>query len=300
MHRMNDPRPDLNLLAVFEAVLREGSVTRAAAALNLSQPAVSHALARLRDLTGDALFLRRGNGLHPSPRAEAMAPQVAAALQAARAALRPQGFDPGREEGEIVLAASDYALMALVPGLLARLVPQAPGLRLRLVPVGGGTPQALARGALLASFWAGAAPGEGFDLRPLFRERLVGIAAPDHALLAGGITLDRWTGAAQAVVSLGDPGANPVEAQLQAMGRHRRVALVTHSFAGALSAVRQAGLVMALPERLAAAPEAAGLHRFALPLALPDYPYGLLSHASARGDARLDWLAAELAASLAA
>jgi DNA-binding transcriptional LysR family regulator len=290
MHPMNTTRPDLNLLGVFDAILRTGSVTRAAAALNLSQPAVSHALNRLRDVTGDDLFLRRGGGLVPTARATAMAGPVAAALEAARAALTPAGFDPARATGDLALGASDYAVMALVPQVLTTLRKAAPDLRLVLRPIGPDTPAALSRGDLLASFWAGAAPGTDFDLTPLFTERLTGIAPAGHPFGATAPTLADWAACPQVVVSLGDPGTNPVAARLAALGVTRRVALVTHSFAGALSAVRRGGLIMAVPEHLAATPEAAGLARFALPLDLPGYPYGLLSHRRMRGDARLAWL----------
>ncbi|WP_395541678.1 LysR family transcriptional regulator [Neotabrizicola sp. sgz301269] len=296
---MNDPRPDLNLLTVFEAILHGGSVTQAARALNLSQPAVSHALGRLRDLTGDPLFRRRGNKLIPTPRAESMAPQVAEALAAARAALRPTGFDPAADRGEVVLGASDYALLAALPHVISLLQTRAPQMRLRTRPITEDTPRALESGALLFSFWANAAPQGDFDLTLLYRETLIGLALPDHPLLQGAITLERWAASPQITISLGDPSVNPVDAQLAAAGLQRQVAMVTHSFAGALAALRQAGLLLAVPRRLAATPQAAGLRTFELPLPLSTFTYGLLSHRRARDNERLRWLAELVAEAVA-
>lgn len=296
---MNDPRPDLNLLIVFEAILHGGSVTQAARALNLSQPAVSHALGRLRDLTGDPLFRRRGNRLVPTPRADSMAPQVFEALTAARAALRPTGFDPAADRGEVVLGASDYALLSAMPHVLSLLQSRGPQMRLRTRPIGEDTPRALESGLLLFSFWANAAPSDDFDLTLLYRETLIGLAIPCHPLLQAPITLERWAACPQITISLGDPSVNPVDAQLTAAGLQRRVAMVTHSFAGALAAVRQGGLLLAVPRRLAASSQAAGLRSFELPLTLPNFTYGLLSHRRLRDNERLRWLSGLIAEAVA-
>jgi len=293
---MNEARPDLNLLAIFDAIARHGSVTAAAQALNLSQPAVSHALARLRDVTGDPLFLRGRGRLQPTPRAQAMAARSRLLVAEARALLAPPGFDPAESRRSFRLAASDYAVMALVPVLLTDLNRAAPHLHLTLRPVGTGTLVALREGGLEMSFWAGALPEGPFLLQPLFTETLTGLCPPGHAFAQGPVAVEDWAAAPHVAVSLGDPGVNPVEQALAQSGLRRRVALVSPSFAGAMAALAAGGMVMALPRRLLPMALAQGLRPFDLPIPLPPYPYGLLRHQATRDDPGIGWLAARIAA----
>lgn len=131
MNETNISAVDLNLLTVFDAVAREGSATRAAARLHLTQPAVSHALARLRALFHDDLFVRTPGGLAATPLAESLAPRVRAALSSVEELLRPPAaFDPLLSTRMFVVGMSDYASLAVLPGLLARLRIAAPGVRL--------------------------------------------------------------------------------------------------------------------------------------------------------------------------
>ena len=130
-------RLDLTLLLVLDGALKHHKLTTVAQQLGLTQPAISHALTRLRDILGDPLFVRRASGVQPTPRALALAQPVAQALAALREALQ-QGrhFDPGSANREFRIAALDYAIAMLVPDFLARFSIVAPGCRLAFRSMG--------------------------------------------------------------------------------------------------------------------------------------------------------------------
>lgn len=130
-------RYDLNLLPVFMALMEERSVTRAAARLHMTQPALSNALTRLRALLLDPLFVRERYGMQPTPRAQALAPVIADALAALDGViLGQQAFDPAQADLQFTLAPNSYVEFVLLPALVATLRERAPGIRLRLTPYG--------------------------------------------------------------------------------------------------------------------------------------------------------------------
>src|SRR5215813_6562372 len=127
-------RLDLNLLRVFDAVMEERSVLRAAQGICLSQSAVSHALARLRVMLGDELFIRTPAGMQPTVRALSMAPLIREAWVALEAAIGPPRFDPGHSARRFTIAASDFATLVMVPHLLSLLRSEAPSVDLVVRP----------------------------------------------------------------------------------------------------------------------------------------------------------------------
>jgi DNA-binding transcriptional LysR family regulator len=136
---MPDPRSaafDLNLLAVFDALMQERSVTRAAGRVGLSQPAMSHALNRLRHMLEDELFIRTPDGMMPTPRAEQLALPLRKALNEMQLALEPEIFIPAAADRAFALAINNYAAVVLAPPLAAAVAKAAPGVRLDLRPSG--------------------------------------------------------------------------------------------------------------------------------------------------------------------
>jgi DNA-binding transcriptional LysR family regulator len=127
---------DLNLLVVFDAVMQERSVTRAGHRLGLSQPAMSHALARLRHLLKDDLFVRSPKGMIPTPRAEQIALPVRAALDGLQRSLEPTQFDPSKATRTFRVAVDNYAAVVLVSPLASRLLKTAPGVTIDFCPSG--------------------------------------------------------------------------------------------------------------------------------------------------------------------
>jgi DNA-binding transcriptional LysR family regulator len=293
-------RPDLNLLTVFNAIAQTGSVSAAAELLSLSQPAVSHALNRLRTLTGDPLFVRGGGGLLATPRALEMRTQAAQTILAAQTLLMPASFDPSSDARSFKIASSDYSTMTLVPSLLRAVRQKAPHCTIELTPVVAATLTQLEAGGAHCSFWGVQTPEKPFSSIKLFEEKLTGIICKTHPLARaarqGGISLDRYLAYPHAIVALGVSSGNPVDAALQAMGLKRQIRFVGQSFAGNLTAIAGTNLIMSLPARMVPYAEAMGFVSFELPVPLAAYPFNLIWHARTDADAALCWLRSEIAA----
>jgi DNA-binding transcriptional LysR family regulator len=164
---------DLNLLKAFDALTNERAVTRAAGRIGLSQPAMSHALSRLRDLFAADLFVRTPTGMEPTARAREIAPLVAAAIEHIEAALNlGVGFDPAKSAGIFTAGMAEYAEVALVGRLAAAFANQAPRATLRLTPLtGADAAEQLDRGMIDVSWISGCAAGSRCWLRLIWRCR---------------------------------------------------------------------------------------------------------------------------------
>lgn len=290
---MNTKRPDLNLLVVLDAIERSGSVTGAADALALSQPAISHALNRLRKQIGDPIYVRGRGGLVVTPRGALLIQQARSVIAAAQAAFTPVQFDAATTRQAFRLVTSDYSSLTLVPHLFSAFHTQAPHARLETLTVSAETLEALERGNADCSYWGTQPPGAPFEHYELFRERMVLVARRSNPLMkrrhGATITLEEYCAQSHVVVSLRDPGRSRLEAELTARGCQRRIAMVGHSFAAALAAVRETDLIAALPERLVAHPGNADLCSLSLPFEMPDYPYFLLWHSRSTCDEAMRW-----------
>lgn len=283
-------RIDLNLLLILDALCRYGAVAKAADALALSQPAVSHALNRLRAATQDPLFTRSGRGLVPTPRALALAGDVAEIVAAGRACLAPEGFDPHVDGMKVRLGLSDYAGLTILPRLVAELAVRARHVTVEAVAVGPDALRQLQEGTLDLSFWGTAPPLAPAQYRRLFHESFVCVLRDGHpALSSGHLTLESYLAASHAVVSLGDPGASPVETALAATGYRRRIAVASHSFAANLAVVAASDLITSVPSRLAR-DVSPGLVSAPLPFLVPEFDYGMIWHTRTAASAGLRWL----------
>ena len=284
-------KPDLNLLVVFDAVARFGSVSAAATHLSLSQPAVSHALNRLRKTIGDGLFTRAGRGLIATPRAAEMIEPVRALILAAQGMSGPARFDPGQSKQVFRVAASDYAAYTLVPGLMRVLRAEAPGVRLDISHASGAAMGDLALGQLDLTFWGTSPPQAPFHSSVLFHEHYVGVACARHPMFHNNrnVGMAEYLTYPHAVVSLQAPGANTIDQALRAVGLSRRIALSSHSFAGNLAALHGSDLICNLPARMCVRLDP-NLRSFDLPLPLPTYEYGLVWHDRTAASAPHQWL----------
>jgi len=294
MHDMNNGRIDLNLLVVFAAIAETGSVTAAARKLALSQPAVSHALNRLRDVTKDALFVRGRAGLVPTPRAEAMVSPVRDALAVLGGALQPDRFDPGSAGRSFRLGVSDYALATLGQPLMRAVRAQAPGVGLEFRLVDERSLAMLETGALDGLFWGADAPEPPVQGLDLFREHLVGLVCARHPLAGaareGALTLEDYLAFPHIVVSWREPHRSAVDAALDRLGRQRRVGVVSPNFTANIAALAGTDLIMSLPARMADSLASPALVQFSLPLELADYPYRFLWHLRTARDPGMIWL----------
>lgn len=246
---MNIKDFDLNLLVVFDAVLDEASISRAATRLDLSQPAVSNALARLRQATGDRLFVRLGNGVVPTPYADSIAPPLRAALAAIRTSLSGrQGFDAATSDREFAIHVTDLGEAFFLPRLLARLSQRAPQVRLRTLALSTDEArEALRSGA--ADLTIGNLPdfAAGFYQQRLFRDRYVCIVRRDHPVIGARLTARQFAAASHAIATPGGTGHGIIERTLVALGLESRIALRVQNFLVLPSIVAASELLAIVP-----------------------------------------------------
>lgn len=283
--------PDLNLLVTLDVLLAEGSVTRAGKRLSLSPSAMSRALARLREVTGDPLLVRAGRELVPTPRAIELRDLVSRLVREAQAVLRPvEALDPAQLKRAFTLRASEGFAETFGPALVARLAAEAPGVRLHFVQKPDKDSKPLRDGVI--DLETGVVEGDtGPELRAqlLFRDRYVGVVRPEHALATGAMTPARY-GAARHVAVIRDALAKSlIDETLARDGLVREVATVVGGFATAISLARQSDLVATVPERHTRGLRD-GLVSFALPMPVEAFAVSLLWHPRMEADPAHRWL----------
>ncbi|HYZ23522.1 MAG TPA: LysR substrate-binding domain-containing protein [Rhodopila sp.] len=219
---------DLNLLVVFDAVMRERNATRAAARLNMTQPAISHALNRLRSALHDDLFVRTPDGMEPTPYAEQLAGPVRAALESLRTALDGAApFEPETADRGFTLAMDNRAVVVLAAAVAAAIGQQAPRVQLTIRPSGTlNLPELLDRGELDMAVAGFAGPAERFaDLR-LFEDDFVALVRRGHPAAANGtISLQALADHPHLMLSSTGEETGFVDAQLARQELTRSVAL---------------------------------------------------------------------------
>ena len=278
---------DLNLLRVFDAVMSERSLTRAARSLSLTQPAVSNALSRLRAALGDDLVRRSGQGVLPTPRALGLWPSVRDALRQLQQVLAPDGFVPAQAELAFVLALADATAVELMPRLMAIMASEAPGISLRVVPLVTRDPRKLldeesidlAIGhfpAVKADLGARAQAGSGiaFAQRHLYQSSYVCAMREAHPLSSGPLSLNRFCSARHLLVSFSGEPYGFIDEALAARGRKRQVVLTVNQFFTAARVVADTDLLTVLPRHFLAS--AGVLHKLvARPLPLELAPISI-------------------------
>ncbi|RAK57413.1 LysR family transcriptional regulator [Phenylobacterium deserti] len=307
LNQIDLSRTDLNLLVLFEAVMRERHVGRAAGALNLTASAVSHGLRRLRLLLGDPLFLKTPRGVVPTQRAEELAPGIAEALARVRSVVASrEPFDPARSTRRFRIGAPDAVSSVLLPPLLAELARQAPGVDIglrQLLPKAGETTMALGwRDSLLAlearEMDVAILPFHEVPARfislDLFSEDFVVAARVGHPYLRRP-DLEHYCRQQHLVVSQGGDPRGFVDDLLERQGLARRVALTAPNFMSALAVLADTDLISALPRRFVDMHGARyGVASVAAPFAFPTYAVSLIVPRVAMMDAGVSWLASML------
>ncbi|MEA2818691.1 MAG: hypothetical protein QOJ86_695 [Bradyrhizobium sp.] len=172
---------DLNLLVVFDAIMRDRSVTRAGQRLGLSQPAISHALTRLRHMLKDELFVRSPSGMVPTPRAEELATPIRIALDGLQQSLEPVQFEPSKATTTFRIAVDNYAAIVLVAPIAAHVAKIAPGVTLDFRPSGTlNVLELLDRSELHLTMGPSAVQGERFSRRRLLQDQFVVVHRKGH------------------------------------------------------------------------------------------------------------------------
>jgi DNA-binding transcriptional LysR family regulator len=284
-------RPDLNLLVTLDVLLAEGSVARAARRLRLSPSAMSRALARLREATGDPLLVRAGRGLVPSPRALELRERVGQLVDEAEAVLRPaHALDLAQLDRAFTLRTSEGFVENFGARLLARVSADAPGVRLRFLPKLDKDSAPLRDGTVdLETGVVGKTTGPEVRAQTLFRDRFIGVVRMGHPLSEGEITPARYAAGKHVHASRRGIDKHPVDEALAPLGLTREIATTVGGYAAALALARASDLVATVPERHTGDLRA-GMHSFALPLAIPPITVSLLWHPRMDGDPAHRWL----------
>ncbi|MDQ3059256.1 MAG: LysR family transcriptional regulator [Pseudomonadota bacterium] len=295
---------DLNLLRVFDEVMAERSLTRAARNLSLTQPAVSNALRRLRETLGDELVQRSGQGMAPTPRAVAIWPAVREALGQLQASLIPNEFVPAEATTAFVLAMADATAAELIPGLTDILEHEAPGVGIRVVPLTTRDPRQLldeescdlAVGyfpSVVPDLTAKAQSGEPmpFLFQRLYDGEYVCVMRKDHPLASGTLSLDDFCAARHMLVSFSGRPYGFIDESLAALGRERRVVLTVNQFFTAGRVVAHSNLLTVLPRHFVRVTGIAGeLALRALPFAVSPVRVDALWHRRSQQRSAHVWL----------
>ena len=297
---------DLNLLHVFEAVMAEGSLTRAAQTLAMTQPAVSHALKRLHQAVGEVLFVRTATGMRPTPRAEALWPQVRSALAGLQQALSPDDFDPQRDAIGFRLAMADATAAWLLPPIMQSIEQQRALTNIRTMPLTTRDPRPLldadecdlAVGYFpdtLAALAARGAAEATLRHARLGETRYVCAMRRGHPLAEADLTLDAYCQAHHLLVSFSGRAFGFVDRRLAALGRQRRIVLTVNQFFTAGRVVTQTDLLTVLPESFTTA---TGYHHELvtrpLPFELGTVEVEMLWHLRHDGASAQRWLRREV------
>ncbi|MFL6699877.1 MAG: LysR family transcriptional regulator [Vitreoscilla sp.] len=292
---------DLNLLRVFDAVMAEGSLTRAAERLAMTQPAASHALKRLHGAVGEDLFHRTAFGMRPTARAELLWPQVRAALAQLQTALSPRSFDPAGDAATFNIAMADATAALLLPPVVSAIESVQALANLRVLPLTTRDPRRLVEEAdadLAIGYFPNAiaaivAQGGEATLhhRLLYATEYVCVMRRDHPLAAEELTLDTFVNAHHLLVTFSGRAHGFVDEALAALGRQRRVVLTVNQFATAGSVVARSDLLTVLPQQFL--PATGVEHRLVqkpLPLSLAPVNVEMMWHLRKDDDPAHRWL----------
>lgn len=297
---------DLNLLRVFDAIMSEQNLTRAANRLAMTQPAVSNALKRLRDALNDELLIRTAHGVRPTPRAEELWPTVRTALAELEAAVTPSTFDMSKMHATFRMAMADSPAALWLPALVRDIERDAPGINVRMVPLTTRDPRPmLLRGDidLTIGFFPGVVAQLGTEQSsPIRHERLytgkyVCVMRKDHPLANVELTLDNYCEAQHLLVSFSGRAHGLVSDALAQLGRQRRILLTVNQFYTAGLVVACSDLITVLPRHLLRSTGSSNsLIAKELPFVMPVVHVDMLWH---ERDARIPahkWLREKLAA----
>lgn len=284
---------DLNLLVALDALLQEQNVTAAGRRIGLSQPATSHALARLRDLISDPLLIREGRALRRTAIAERLAPVVQRLLiEIEGTLLGGRVFVPRRAVRTFRIATNDYCGAVLLPQLVERIRRAAPLVRMEIRAHRGPAPaRDLARGEIDLGLGTFLEVDPTLRVRTLFDERFICLMREGHPRLRGALTLARYIELEHLLVSAPGYGLGVVDRELDRQGLKRRVAVQVPFFLVAPAIVARTDLVVTLPARLAqAASTLHGLRVLPAPLELTPFSVQEVWHESRDHDPALVWL----------
>ena len=295
MSRISDM--DIDLLLALDALLQDRNITHAAARLGISQPALSARLARLRTLFGEPLFIPspHGRGVLPTPRVEALKPQVESVLRGIRAMFAPTAFEAQTSSRTFVIALHENPALMLGTALLNQVSTDAPGIRLRFaLPEMVDLPQQLENGDVDLYIGVSAGAHDGWVRRKLLDDAFATAQRKAHPRGTGPLDLESYCALSHLVVSsAGDPFTGFVDQTLAGLGHQRNVMMSTQSYAMAPALVASTDLVCTLPGRMLKQ-FASTLDIFPPPLPLQPITINMYWHPKNSQDPANAWLRGQL------
>jgi DNA-binding transcriptional LysR family regulator len=289
---------DLNLLVVLDAIITEGGITRAAGKLNLTQPAISHALGRLRILFDDPLFVRDGRTMRATPMARSLAGPVRRALRGLEVMLtETESFDPATSQRRFTIGVRDVFEATLLPPLMRAVQRVAPRVEVAALMVGRSELEAeMAAGRLDAALDVRWPMSEAVRRQRIAEERLVVIMRRRHPVVKGSLDLDGYLAQEHIAVSSRRSGQGPVDQELARLGLRRHVRLRCQHYFAACRVAAMTNLLLTMPEQYARIVNRNLPNRvLPLPLAMPPLDAYLYWHADADRDPANRWLREQLA-----
>jgi len=292
IYMMNLRTFDLNLLRALDALLEQPQVSAAARRLNLSQPATSAALKRLRDALGDPLLVRSGHQMIPTALAERIRPKVRRLIVDIEETLRaPEIFDPAHTERSFRIAANDHAVIAILCPLMHQLQHTAPRITVEVLPFEDDFERRLAEDNYDLAIRDRWAMRSWHHLETVFREDYVCIARRDHPRLSKKPTLDEFLAEGHVLISPAGRTQGVVDSALDRLKRKRRVAITLPHFLAAPVVVAQTDCIMTIARRAAVETvKTYNLRTFSPPLRLPGFEVATAWHPRGETDAGVTWL----------
>ena len=283
---------DFRLLSVFDEIYKTRSVTAAALALDLGQPAVSVALAKLRQQLGDPLFVRTSSGMEPTPFGEGLVRPVRAVLEALDLVHGHRNeFAPATSERSFRICMTDISQLVLLPKLWESLRRSAPGIRIEIFPLSSDTAQMLESGQADLSLGFMPQLEAGFYQQVLFRQHFVCMVGAGHPRIKESLTLAHYEAEDHVVISASGSAPLIIDREIERQGIKRRMALKIPSFLGAALLVEHTEHLVTIPSRLGDVLQGRGAFRiFAVPFNLPSYEVKQYWHERYHQDPGSRWL----------
>lgn len=283
---------DFRLLSVFDEIYKTRSVTAAALALDLGQPAVSVALAKLRHQLGDPLFVRTSKGMEPTPFGEGLVRPVRAVLEALDLVHGHRNeFAPATSDRSFRICMTDISQLVLLPKLWESLRRSAPGIRIEIFPLSSDTAQLLESGQADLSLGFMPQLEAGFYQQVLFRQHFVCMVGAGHPRIKEALTLTHYEAEDHVVISASGSAPLIIDREIERQGIKRRIALKIPSFLGAALLVEHTEHLVTIPSRLGDVLQGRGAFRiFAVPFTLPSYEVKQYWHERYHQDPGSRWL----------
>lgn len=290
---MHISRVDLNLLVVLDTIYTEGGITKAAEKLHLTQPAISHALARLRDLFNDPLFERQGHRMVPTALTKRLIDPLRGSLQSIGSLLNDtQSFEPASASKRFVIGLRDFMESTVMPPLMRALAAEAPGIEVASVRANRRSLESeLAAGTLDMAIDVLLPLSDAVKVKRISVDGMAVVARKGHPAIEGAIDLDTYLAQRHILVTSRRQGPGFEDIELRRMGVQRQVALRCQFYFAACRTVSETDLVLTMPESYAhMANRQFGNQVMAFPVPLSSMDAYMYWHASAENDAANRWL----------